>query len=175
MIARLPRLLPAMALLLGGALAGCASGGDTAAPTALCPRVAIISGLDSLEQAGSGSGEVAYRAALENITGRCRPDGNDLAVDIAVDVTVQPGPGLAGGGQVDLPYFVAVSAPNGDVLDRQDYVARIDLAPGARSGGVTETFSQRFVGQKQGASGYQVLFGFALPENEALRQKRQNG
>ncbi|MEK0083339.1 hypothetical protein [Benzoatithermus flavus] len=167
---------PLVLLLAAGALAGCTSTRSAAAPAAsLCPRVAIINGLGSLEQpAADGSGEPAYRAALENIDGSCRPDGNDLAVDIAVDVTVQPGPALRNGGRIEVPYFVAVSAPNGDVLDRQDYVAKIDLAPGARRGGVTETFSQRFVGQKQGAAGYQVLFGFTLPQDEALRQRRQN-
>lgn len=168
-------LLPAAALLLAGMLAGCGGSRSAAAPTPLCPRVAIINGLGSLEQPATGGGEPAYRAALENIDGACRPDGNDLAVDVTIDVTVQPGPALRGGGQVEVPYFVAVSAPNGDVLDRQDFVARIDIAPGARSGGVKESFSQRFVGQKQGAAGYQVLFGFALPEGEALRQRRENG
>jgi hypothetical protein len=141
----------------------------------LCPRVAIINGLGSLERPEpGGTGEIAYRAALENIDGSCRPDGNDLAVDITVDVAVEPGPALRSGGQVEVPYFVAVSAPNGDVLDRQDFVARIELTPGARGGGVTETFTQRFVGQKAGAAGYQVLFGFTLPESEALRQKHES-
>jgi hypothetical protein len=150
---------------------GCTGGEEPAAP--LCPRVAIISGLESLERAATdGSGEIAYRAALESIDGRCRPDGDDLAVDITIDVVVQPGPDLTDR-LIELPYFVAVSAPNGDVLDRQDFVARVTLAPGVRSGGVTETFSQRFLGQEQGASGYQVLFGFTLPPDEALRQRNE--
>lgn len=161
-----------LAALLLAPLAGCGGGGPE--PVAdLCPRVAIINGLDSLERrATDGSGAVAYRAALENIDGRCVAQGNDLRVDIAIDVVVQPGPGLAGR-EVEIPYFVAVSAPNGDVLDRQDYVARVTLAPGARSSGVTETFTERFIGRaEEGAVGYQVLFGFALPADEALRQRR---
>lgn len=163
------RLAP---IAVAALLAGCTGGGDEP-PAPLCPRVAIISGLESLErEATYGSGEIAYRAALENIDGRCRPDGDDLAVDITIDVVVQPGPALTDR-LIELPYFVAVSAPNGDVLDRQDFVARVTLAPGARSGGVTETFSQRFLGQEQGASGYQVLFGFTLPPDEALRQRNE--
>jgi hypothetical protein len=42
---------------------------------------------------------------------------------------------------------------------------------GTRSAGVTETFTQRFIGRRDGASGYQVLFGFDLPQGEALRQR----
>jgi hypothetical protein len=165
----MPRLLLApLGAILIATLAGC--GGNSAPPPQLCPRVAIISGLESIERPGSGSGEMTYRGALENIDGQCRPEGDDLLVDIAIDVVAQAAPGQ-GNRTIELPYFVAVSAPNGDVLDRQDFVARVDLPPGARSGGVTETFSQRFVGLEGGAPGYQVLFGFALPEDEALRQR----
>lgn len=158
-------------LLLGilGLVAAC-SGEDPGQAVDLCPRVAIINGLESLERTDE-TGAVRYRAALENIDGTCRVDGDDLRVDITIDVVVQPGRELTGS-RIEVPYFVAVSAPNGDVLDRQDYVARINLAPGVRSGGVTETFTQRFVGRAAGASDYQVLFGFVLPTEEALRQRR---
>lgn len=160
------------AILLAGALASCTGAEEPPAP--LCPRVAIINGLDSLERkAADGSGSVAYHAALENIDGRCVAEGSDLRVDITIDIVVQPGAGLAGGRQIELPYFVAVSAPSGDVLERRDFVAQVDLAPGARTAGVTESFSQRFVGRADGAVGYQVLFGFVLPADEALRQRRE--
>lgn len=153
-------------------LAGCGGGGNDPAPTALCPRVAIIGGLESFERpAAAPDAAVAYRAALENIDGACRVEGDDLVVDITLDVVVQPGPALQER-TLQLPYFVAVSAPGGDVLERRDFVAEVFLEPGAWRGGVTETFSQRFAGREAGAAGYQVLFGFALPADEALRQRR---
>ncbi len=164
-------LLVALPLVL---LAGCGGAGGPAdqAAAALCPRVAIIGGLESLQRpAAAPEADVAYRAALENIDGECRAEGDDLVVAITLDVLVQPGPALQDR-TVRLPYFVAVSAPGGDVLARQDFVAEVDLAPGARRGGVTETFTQRFAGREAGAAGYQVLFGFALPADEALRQRR---
>jgi hypothetical protein len=168
-VIRATTVLGTAALLTVG-LAACGAGRD-GPPAALCPRVAIINGLESLERPmPDGSGEIAYRAALENIDGRCRPEDGDLLVDIVIDVVVNPGQGFEER-LVELPYFVAVSAPNGDVLDRQDFVAKINLAPGARSSGITETFSQRFAGLEEGAAGYQVLFGFALPPEEALRQR----
>ena len=105
-------------------------------------------------------------------TGACRAEGGDLAVEIAIDLVVQAGP-AAPAGIIELPYFVAISAPDGRLLDRQDFVARVTVPSGARRGGVTETFSQRFVGREGGATGYQVLFGFALPEAEALSQYRR--
>lgn len=172
----MPGIRPLLAVLPALLLAGCGAGGGGADPatTALCPRVAIIGGLESLQRpAGAQDDAVAYRAALENIDGACRPEGDDLVVDITLDVVVQPGPALQDR-TVRLPYFVAISAPGGDVLERQDYVAEVTLAPGARSAGVTETFAQRFAGRADGALGYQVLFGFALPADEALRQRRDD-
>lgn len=161
------RLAPVLAAALLGA---CAGSPEPAAP--LCPQVGIINGLERLERtAPDGTGAVAYRAALENIDGVCRPEGNDLAVDITLDVVVHPGPALADR-VIELPYFVAVSAPGGDVLERRDFVARVEVPPGTRVAGVTESFTQRFVGAATGVPDHQVLFGFALPAEQALRQRR---
>jgi hypothetical protein len=157
--------------LLAPLLAACS--GDPAPPAPLCPDVGIINGLDRLEQPPDAAAEqVAYRAALENLDGGCRADGDDLVVEIVLDVVVQPGPVMASN-LIELPYFVAVSGPDGAILDRQDFVARVTVPTGARSGGVTESFAQRFVGRAAGATDYQVLFGFSLPDSEALRQYRQ--
>jgi hypothetical protein len=166
-----PRAHLLVLALLASAVAGCSS--DSPPPPALCPDVGIINGLEDLEQPPNApTGDLAYRAAMENLDGGCRAEGGDLVVEIALDLIVLSGPAMPGG-IVELPYFVAISAPGGQLLDRQDFVARVTVPSGARRGGVTETFSQRFVGRAAGASDYQVLFGFALPESEALRQYRR--
>lgn len=158
------------ALVLLLLAAGCTGGNE--APLA-CPRPAIINGLQSLERhAGGGGGPLAYRAALENIGGSCAAVGGDLLINLSVDVVVEPGP-AAPGGVVEVPYFIAVSSPTGDVVDRQDFIARIELPRGTRRAGSSEKFTQRFVGLGTGAPGYRVLAGFALPPGEALEQ-RQN-
>lgn len=154
-------------------LGGC-TGGDGPPPPALCPEVGIIDGLQSFERpAADGSGELGYHAAMENVDGACRPEQGDLVVEMAIDLVVRPGTAV-GGTTLELPYFVAISRPDGEVIDRQDFVGRVSVPRGARRAGTTETFSQRFVGLAQGVAGYQVMFGFALPEDEALRQ-RQGG
>jgi len=106
---------------------------------------------------------------MEHVEGGCGPESGDLVVQISLDLIVEPGPAFAGG-VTELPYFVAISAPDGTVIDRQDFVARVSVPTRTRRGGVTDTFSQRFVGRAAGATQYQVLFGFTLPEDEALRQ-----
>ncbi len=161
----------AAAGLVAAALAACS--GDDPPPPPICPEVGIINGLEDFDrEAADGSGQLAYRAAMENVDGACRAEGRDLVVEIAIDLIVRPGP-AAPAGVVELPYFVAISAPDGSMIDRQDFVASVSVPRGTRRGGVTETFSQRFFGREAGATQYQVLFGFELPEAEALRQYRE--
>ena len=154
-------------------LAGCSAGGG--APPLLCPRPAIVDGLASVERYRPGAPEgdpagLAYRAALQNIGGTCTEDGQDLAVDVSVELVVEPGPAFAGP-VAEVPYFVAVVGPGDAVVDRRDYVARVTVPEGARRGGVSEGFSQRFAGVgRQGGAGYRVLFGFAVPREEGLRR-----
>ena len=158
----------AAAALLAAAVGGCA--GNKAPPAPLCPKVGIISGLEGFERQAADGGGLAYRAVMEHVDGGCGPESDDLVVRIAIDLIVEPGPAFAGG-VTELPYFVAISSPDGTVIDRQDFVARVTVPARARRGGVTESFSQRFVGRAAGAAQYQVLFGFTLPENEALKQR----
>lgn len=158
-------------ILLGAGLAGCSSSSSTP-PAPLCPTVGIINGLQSFDRpAADGSNDFGYHAAMENVDGACRNEGDDLIVNMKIDLVVQPGPSVRGT-TLELPYFIAINQPNGDVIDRQDFVGRVAIPSGANTAGTVESFTQRFVGLAQGASGYQVLFGFALPEAEALRQRQ---
>lgn len=147
--------------------AGCGSRSE--APL-VCPRPAIINGLASTERRAP-DGPLLYRAALENIGGTCTTDRGDLTTNLSIDVIVEPGPGLTGG-TVEVPYFVAVSGPNGDIIDRQDFLARIDVPPGTRRAGSTESFNQRFVGLGSGTPGYRILIGLALSREESLERRQ---
>ena len=102
-------------------------------------------------------------------TERCRAEGNDLIVEIAIDLVVQPGAAGAGDACSSCPISWRSARPAATVIDRQDFVGRVEVPRGAHRAGVTETFSQRFVGREAGATDYEVLFGFTLPEDEALR------
>jgi hypothetical protein len=163
---------PGLAAALGLSLTAC---GTSAPETPLtCPRPAIVDELASAEQYRPGGGPVpenlAYRVALENIRGTCRLEGADQAISVTIDVVVEPGVAFVGP-SVEVPYFVAVLGADNAVLDRQDFLARVSLAPGVRRAGSVESFSQRLrrVG-RSGGGNYRVLFGLALPADEAMRR-----
>ena len=169
---RLPQCRLPPLLLLGLGLAACASD-EPAGP--ICPRPGIINGLQGAERYVPGSptrdSDLLYRAAMENIAGGCRLEGPDLVVEFSVDLLVEPGPAFAGG-TVELPYFVAVTGPGGEVLDRRDFTAAIEVPEGAQRAGSTEQLSQRYVAIAPGQGpAYQVLLGLSLPRDEALRQR----
>jgi hypothetical protein len=142
-------------------------------PPLACPRTAIINELASLDHYRPGAPErpenLAYRVALENLDGTCTAAGQDVNVNVSVQVVVEPGPAFQGP-TVEVPYLVSVLGPGGAVLDRKDFTAKVTVAPGARRGGTRESFAQRFVaiGPAKG-SAYQVLFGLAPPAGEAER------
>ena len=46
-------------------------------------------------------------------------------VNMTVDLVVQTD-AKGGGRRLDLPYFIAISGPDGAVIDRQDFVGRVD-------------------------------------------------
>ena len=160
-----PCLLAVSCLL---ALAGC-GGGSSEAQRLTCPRPAIIARLASVERYRDGTtkgptDDLAWRAALENVRQRCMPQGDDLVVAVLVDTVVEPGPAYRGG-PIELPYFVAVVTPDGEVLDRKDFVATVPFAAGQRRSGTTEQVSERFIGRAEsGAQGYQILFGLPAPK-----------
>lgn len=161
----------AFLLALVPAFAGC-SGTAEEGPTIACPLPGIINGLESVERhQGDATAPLVYRAALENLGGVCAVEGGDLRTDLSVDIVVEPGPAYPGG-TLELPYFVAVTRASGEVIDRQDLVARIDIPPGKRQAGSTESFSQRFVGLGAGAPDYRVLFGFVMSPEEAMARRQ---
>ncbi len=150
--AKLLPLLASVALAMG--LAAC--GGGRTQVAAVCPDSGIIHGLDRMYAEDAAGNEVSV--ALENIDGVCSHSGNRLSLDMSIDLVVDAGPGTS------IPYFVVVSDPTGQVLDKVGFVATVPADATTRPLRLRERLVQEVSEVPIGSSAaFTVLFGLDLP------------
>ncbi len=104
---------------------------------------------------------------LENIDGLCTYGGNELNMEMSVDLVVNAPPGTL------VPYFVVIASPAGEILDKASFTATVP--PDAAAGPVRlrEQFTQQITGVANGTpSAYAIYFGLDLPPDVAIEQRR---
>lgn len=165
----------AVATVLGPSLLlGCSS--SQPAPAVTCPVPGIVAGLETttMFRGGASSGaesDLLYAVAMQNIGGGCTYGGDGMVIQLSVDLVVEPGPAFAGG-QVSIPWFVAVADASGTIVDKQIFDANVDLAAGAVRGGTRESIEQRYASVDASAGGaYRLYLGLEIDRAEALRRR----
>lgn len=152
------------ALALATALLLAACGGGGANVTAVCPESGIIHGLD---RAVLGDGADASRVTLENIDGLCTYDGGRLSLEMSVDLVTDAPPGTV------IPYFVVITDPAGEVLDKSNFTATVPADATDRPVRLREQLQQEISNVAAGTStGYSILYGLDLPPAIAIEQRR---
>ncbi len=169
---RVPGRGPALVLVLGYLLAACASTSEP--PRVRCPKVAVVYGLDTVEPVEVDGLVVPAEARLQGLRGSCAYDREGLELDYSVDLVLVP-VGPLERTEVPLSYFVAVTAPDGRVIDKRVFTTRVVLQ-GAAPAGSRERIAQTLegVGPEEGP-GYRILIGFELPRDQAIEQWRNRG
>jgi hypothetical protein len=170
------RPLLALAVIVGPALllAGCGTSEPAREEQLICPRPAIVNGLDQSDEYKPGADgqpeALRWIAQMQNIGGGCSYD-DGVDVHLSIDLIVEPGPAFQNQ-PVNLRYFVAVAGPDEQLIDKQMYTSVVTIPPGAQRGGSQESFTQHYdnILPAQGA-GYRIYFGFDLPEPEAMRRR----
>ncbi len=164
---------PIAALALGLFVVACSSTPDI--PRARCPKVAFVYGLDTLSPIEQGGRTLPAEARLLGLRGSCGYEDAGLELAYSVDIIVEPTAPLDAT-TVELPYFVAVTAPDGTVIDKRVFTARIEIDGSGKPAGSREEIAQTLegVGPEQGAM-YKVLVGFELPRSRAIEQWRKRG
>lgn len=152
-------------------LAGCAGGSPAPPP---CPRPAIVNGLETIEVYRAGEtgtpADLAYRGAMLGFGGGCAYESGGVRLQLTLDIVATPGPAYAGQ-PLRLPYFVAVTAPDGTLVHKQPFTAELPAPSGPSPVGVTERLEQRIADvSATDGPGYRVLLGFEVPRGEALRR-----
>jgi hypothetical protein len=163
------------------ALAGCGGGGTSAtAPPAPCPRISILADGADLTRFRPGAGQdlaaMTADARLVGFNARCdytrRRDGVTVTLSAVFDVERGP---AATGANLDLPFFLAVTdAEDTQVIDRQEFVARVTFAPNLNRQRVQSAAVRlNFPADERLVENHNVRLSFQLtPEELALNRRR---
>jgi hypothetical protein len=165
-----PAVLPVMAL---GALllAACASSESAPPPVPpVCPSALILQGAERTAAYAPGAGTdpsaLQHLAVVTNLASACRFDQDGVDVDLAVDLIAERGPALAGD-QVELTYFVATLAADGNVLAKQLLTSEIAFEDQEQVAGVAEQLTYRLPSVTAGQGpDYLIYLGFQLDSAE---------
>ncbi|MEI8393670.1 MAG: hypothetical protein WCF85_02965 [Rhodospirillaceae bacterium] len=171
-----PLLVPAMLTAL--ALAGCSGlpGYVKDQADLSCPKVGIVRGANMVTLFGPGPGrkpvDVVGRGLIADYSGNCTYDNSGVTVDVSLALVGERGPATTGG-PLPLTYFVAVSAPDGTVVTKQEFSTTIDFTSGGPRAGSREDLSPHIPLPKgQNAGGYQLLVGFQLTPEQLDYNRR---
>ena len=164
----------AVAGLLVGALAGCAS--DPFHIVQInCPAVAIVSNTGSVthfEGETRNTDDVVYDATISAVRSSCQQTEN-IRFDVAFSINAEAGPKFEGD-SIILPYYVLLLRDNHLITAKQVYQTTLHFAPGSKHASTTESIVQTFdnldIARRYD---YELLIGFQLsPEDVAYNALR---
>ena len=166
---------PLAVLLLAGAsavlVAGCAAQNQTVNDKGLsCPKVGFVAQLTEMTNFAPGPGrdltDIDSHARLIDYTGTCTYDKEDgqewLTVDVDLTLEGELGP-HATSSTVQVPYVVAVVAPDDTIIAQQDFTTPVTVDQGGRQQRVVDQIEQRLpLGKREQGQNLRVLIGLKL-------------
>lgn len=148
--------------LLALALVGC----GTSEPPPPCPLALIVQGADQIaayrDALPPDPAELRYLAVLADLSSGCRYQDDRLELALAFNLIAERGEALADE-TVQLAYFVGAVAPDGRLIDKQQFIAELTWPAGRERTGVREELVLRYPSIST-ASGpdYRFYLGFQL-------------
>lgn len=187
----MPRLalLPlALATLAGCQSLGFTSGGTgeapvVAAPLLACPRIGTPSDTGDIQRFRSPDSrdltDLVVAARITALDGNCRLVNRQTAVEVTLTMGIEAMRGPAAQGRaLQLPYFVAVTGANEEILDKAVYSIAVEFPANTQRARLRgeEVRLTLPVSADTPAGAYRVFVGFQLTEPElALNRSRQAG
>jgi hypothetical protein len=154
-------------LLVAGAataLSACAGASDK--PSA-CPRYGILSDATKMTQFRPGPGrdvvDVVYTAEVPRVALQCTGDDKKVDVTVRLQLVASPGPAAPADGKLSVPFFVALTRDDREVVAREIYTSDFEFKPGERGKAVTEEAEITIpLGEDGKIAAYEVLVGLKL-------------
>jgi hypothetical protein len=164
-------------------LAACSgSGTDKVTSSFTCPQVRFLREAVRVTQFVPGAprtvANVVSEGELADFKGGCVYDSDGVEVNVDLAVVAAKGPAMRET-KATYRYFVAVVAPDQQVLAREEFSTTVEFSASASRGGNQEELRQQIpLGSGVDAGNYTVVIGFQLsPEeyefNRALLERRQ--
>lgn len=150
------------------ALSGCAAlttGGETGPD---CPQIGFLNHAEEMETATFG-------AEFGRLTGTCKVTRQgDIRFDLVLPFEVTKKEGVGTLETLDLPYFMAVLSPDGEVLQRTSFSTKVEFKEALAVTGAEEHTIHLPIRAGAYAEDYKVLIGFALtPEQLKNNQEKK--
>ncbi|HUI34937.1 MAG TPA: hypothetical protein VLX67_05405 [Stellaceae bacterium] len=164
----------ASAILALVLLSGCGGGWNpfakksqpAAAPA--CPVAAILRPLANTVVFAPGAEQkplyVSWNGIYSDVTATCRLEGDTLHASLDSIIIAERGPS-GHGNDVDLNYFVALTAPDQTILGKKQFSVHVTVAPDARRAGVTDHVEVAFATGGRALSDLNIMVGFQLTPN----------
>ncbi len=157
---RLASLVTLAAALALGACAG-------SKPKSACPAYGILGDATKMTQFRPGDGrdivDVMYTAELPTVALVCSGDDKAVNVTVRLKLVASTGAAMPADGKISVPFFVALTREDREVVLSETYVREFSFAPGERSKTANEEAEITIPlenGPKLGA--YEVLVGVKL-------------
>jgi hypothetical protein len=157
--------LPA-ALLALALLSGCSS---KIPMDPICPQTGFVDKGDTITYMASGSTDVVAKAAIRGFSGECKfKDKETNTVDVALTLpfVVQRGKAGAGLKEKELPYFIAVLAPDEKILQRTAFTTKVTFDDNGSGSSTEEHVVKIPLPARADAGKYKVVIGFALTRDQ---------
>ena len=166
-VRRHSRLASLVALATALSLGACAG----SKPRAACPTYGILGDATKMTQFRPGDGrdivDILYTAELPSIALVCAGDEKSVNVTVRIKLVASPGAAMPADGKVSVPFFVALTRDDREVVVSQTYVREFSFAPGERSKSANEEAEITIPlenGPKLGA--YEVLVGVKVDQTQ---------
>ncbi|MEM7650541.1 MAG: hypothetical protein AAF204_00470 [Pseudomonadota bacterium] len=148
--------------------------------TGECPQAEAVGELRMLSEFTNPSdpsdANLISNISIENVNDTCSYEENTVTIDLKMDFrgTIGPMGRSAGSPSFSYPFFVAVTAANGDILAKEIFAANLTYPPGQQTQGYTEKLRQIIpIESKRRGKDFKVLVGFQLTPDQLAYNRQQ--
>lgn len=146
-----------------------------------CPVAVILKPLANTAVFRPGTGpdpkpiDVGFYGIFSDISATCQPAGDALRVSIDSVIAAERGSATAQGNDVELGYFVSLTAGDQTVLGKKSFGVRVSIPERARRGGVSDHVEVVFPTGGRPISDLQITAGFQQSQQAIQYYKNFRG